>query len=91
MNEAWTHGATLALTFGCGLRFTCAKVTAGSSLSSDEQEFIGIYPERYQGMGGGWIGATSDGAPAFDLPVDDEGQAEDIVAAFNYFALEGVV
>lgn len=85
----WQHGCILALTFGMGLRFTSAEVEAGSSFSDGTDKFIAVYPERYQGSGGGMLKAHMNDMPVFEFALEDGDQAEEIVAAFNFFAIEG--
>lgn len=88
-DDTWKHGATLAMTFGCGLNFTSAEVTTGSSFSDEEYSYIAVYPTRYHGMGGGMVRATMDEMPVFEFDLEDAEQAEDLVAALNHFSLEG--
>lgn len=90
-DETWKHGATLASAFGCLLQFTTATVKTGSSFDDEEHTVIAVYPKRYEGMGGGMLKAAMDQAPVFEFELSDEEQANDIAAAFNFFAAEGRV
>lgn len=85
------HGKTLALTFGMGLRFVVTEVEMGSSEPGGAWRGVAVYPQKYQGMGGGMMMASLEHAPVFEFEMEDEAQANDLAAAFNYFAAEGKV
>ena len=90
-DDAIMNGKTLALTFGLGIRFVSMQVEMGSSEDDETQSMTVVYPERYAGMGGGMMAASMEEAPVFEFEEGGEDQAEELAAAFNYFAMEGRV
>ena len=87
--DAWTHGATLASSFGMLMEFVSIDVMYGTNENDEEDHHIAVYPKRYAGMGGGALRANMDGMPVFDFEVEDREQADALCKAFNFFALEG--
>ncbi len=86
-NPDWTHGATLAIHLGGGMRFCASTVTSGDSFSDGESTGFFVYPERYQGLGGGVMRASMDGHAVFEM--GDMEEAASLAEAFNHFAIEG--